>query len=165
METKISFYNILNMFLIGLIFFGCIVIIFFNPIFNLLKILTIINIGYETLITIIFFGIIYEVGLIINRISSVIIEEFLKKTKLIVFRDYALYKKAETKIDFIKILSREYALSRNSMTLFFILCLISIFSSKWIFFLIFLGLTLLFFLSLKKHVKKILILVDSCNNK
>ncbi len=165
METKISFYNVLNMFLIGLIFFGCIVIIFFNSISNILKNITITNIGYETLTTIIIFGIIYEIGLIINRISSVIVEEILKKTKLIIFRDYASYKKAETKIDFLKILSREYALSRNSMTLFFILCLISIFSSKWIFFLIFLGLTFLFFLSLKKHVKKILILVDSCNNK
>jgi hypothetical protein len=94
-------------------------------------------------------------------LASILFEELLKKIKLIKLNDYATYKKAEKRIGFMKVLSREYAVSRNSMTLFFILFTISLVKWELIFMFIFLLLTILFFFSMKKHSSKISELVSS----
>jgi hypothetical protein len=163
MEIKISFYNVVNMFLIGIVFCGCLGAIFFNDIVRYLNLNLVkeISINYEFLITATIFALFYEIGLIINRLASVLFEELLKKIKLIKLNDYAIYKKAEKRIGFMKVLSREYAVSRNSMALFFILFTISLVKWKLIFMFIFLLLTVLFFFSMKKHSSKISELVSS----
>ena len=161
METKISFYNVVNMFLTGVVFCGCMGIMFFNKIIKYFAAIKDVNIGYELLITVVCFALIYEVGLIINRLSSVLFEEILKKIKLIKHDDYGTYKKAEMKNDFLKILSREYAVSRNFMTVFFLLFIVSLIKLDIVFALSFISLTVLFFFSMKKHSSKISALVKS----
>jgi hypothetical protein len=132
-----------------------------NEIVRYLNLIREINIGHEFLITVIVFALFYEIGLVINRLASVLFEELLKKIKLIKLSDYATYKKAEKRIGFMKVLSREYAVSRNSMALFFILFTISLVKWKLIFMFIFLLLTILFFFSMKKHSLKISELTNS----
>lgn len=49
-------------------------------------------IGIEVVITFILFGLIYEIGFIINRIGSIVIEPIFKKFKIIHFKnDYKLF--------------------------------------------------------------------------
>ena len=75
MEIKIPFYNILNMFLTGLVFIGGCVIIFPEYTLTVLnnEIIKNLGTGPEIIITVCAFAAAYEVGLIINRVGSVII--------------------------------------------------------------------------------------------
>lgn len=87
MQIKVPFYNLVNIFLTGLIFLGICVTIFPDVLLKLLKseIMSSVNTGSEIILTTCTFAIAYEIGLIINRIGSVILEPFLKKFKLIPF--------------------------------------------------------------------------------
>ncbi|MDR1553189.1 MAG: hypothetical protein LBS69_06985 [Prevotellaceae bacterium] len=161
METKIPFYNLLNMFLTGLIFIGCCVLLYHNKIItfvesNFFKSVKDINVGLETVITISFCAIIYEIGLIINRIGS-LLENLLKECPILLPFDDDHKKFSEKKKQFpiMEILSREYALSRTSMTLFLITTVIACFQKHWIFSIVMFVLTLIFYFSMKKHAGKI----------
>ena len=81
MEIKIPFYNILNMLLTGLVFSGCCVLIDPDLAITIFKNEIIYNLtaGPEIVITVCFFAITYEIGLIINRFGSLIIEYLMKK--------------------------------------------------------------------------------------
>ena len=112
------------MFLTGLIFAGCCIVLFNNQVVvliesNFFKSIKGINIGLETVITISFCAIIYEIGFIINRIGS-LLESLLKKHPVLLPFDNDYKKYNEKKKDFpvLHTLSREYTLSRTSMTLF-----------------------------------------------
>ena len=121
MEIKIPFYNILNMFLTGLVFIGGCVIIFPDTATAVLNSEIIKNLGTgpEIVITVCAFAIAYEVGLIINRAGSVILEEILKRFKLIPFIDnYTLFNQKKKEYPIMSTLSREYALSRTGIVLF-----------------------------------------------
>ena len=157
METKIPFYNIVNMFLTGLVFVGCCVLIFRDMLidFDFSKFEN-IGAGLETIITVSFFAIIYEIGYIINRLGSVFVEPFLKKTKIIKLNnDYKKFNECKQKFPILSTLSREYALSRTSIVLFAILAILSgIFKQWWLLF-IFIVVMFLFIFSCRKHAKKI----------
>ena len=164
METKIPFYNLLNMFLTGLIFTGCCIVLFYEKIvlltdsafFDSIKSM---NVGLETIITICFCAIIYEIGYIINRIGS-FMEDFLKLIKLIPFdNDYKNFNDKSAKLPVLSTLSREYALSRTSMTLFLMMTIISSVHCHRIFAVVMLALTILFYFSMKKHALKIVTLM------
>lgn len=167
MDSKIPFYNILNMLLVGLVFVGCICFILPNEVMNLSneygKYLNRINL--DIIIATIFFGIIYEIGFIITRVSSLILEELFIKFRLIPFeKDYSKYNKARKENPFLNTLSREYALARNSCTMFLILALISVIVTKYIFALILFSISILFFFSVKKHSGKIVSIINSSNS-
>lgn len=158
MEIKIPFYNILNMLLTGLIFIGCCILLFPQYMLEFLSnnIFTSIKTGLEIIIVVSFLAISYEIGLVINRIGSVAIEPFLKKTKLIPFDDdYKLYNKAREKYSIFPTLAREYALSRTSIALFLVLCIISGAIQSWLYLALFLFITIVFYFSCKKHSNKI----------
>lgn len=163
MGWKIPFYNVLNMFLVGFVFIGFLLLIFYEQAYLFIASLN-INLdgfGFETLITICIFALIYEIGFIINRIGSVIIEGFLVRAKLIPFNnDYKKFNDSKKKYPILEILSREYALSRNTFTLFLILTLISLKQFNWVYFGILLSICVLFFFSMRKHSTKIVKLME-----
>ncbi len=163
MEIKIPFYNILNMFLTGLVFIGGCVIIFPDTATAVLNSEIIKNLGTgpEIVITVCAFAIAYEVGLIINRAGSVILEEILKRFKLIPFIDnYTLFNQKKKEYPIMSTLSREYALSRTGIVLFFALLVLSFVGSKWIMAIICGIITTIYFFSCKKHASKIVKLMQ-----
>ena len=81
MENKIPFYNILNMLLIGIVFSTLLCFADLSKITIFSNYLSLIKTDY--LIIIVFIALMYEVGLVINRLSSVVLEPFLKFFKLI----------------------------------------------------------------------------------
>ena len=164
METKIPFYNIVNMFLTGFIFIGCCMFIYISTFLDLLTAdyLQKICIGPESIITISFFAIIYEIGYIINRIGSIVIEPLLKKTKIVPFDDdYKKFNDCKKQYPILSTLSREYALSRTSLTLFLITTVLAAFQKQWMLLLVFLVIALLFIFSCRKHAKKIVDIIRS----
>lgn len=158
MEIKLPIYDLLNRFLIGLVFIGCVFFInisCFSQYINKDYFET-LSIVPEIIITICIFAISYEVGFIINRIGSVVLEPLLKKIHVVPFNnDYKLFNKAKEKYPIMDILSREYALSRTSIILFFSLAIIALFGENKILSIIFVMITIVFGLSCRKFAKRI----------
>ena len=79
MEIKIPFYHVLNMFLTGLVFIGGCTMVYPDYAAELLVSDLIVNLGTgpEIVFTVCVFAAAYEVGIIINRIGSVVIEPIL----------------------------------------------------------------------------------------
>jgi len=162
MDVKIPFYNVVNMLLTGLILIGCCILLFPHCILILLsnELIPHLNITSEVVIVISIIAISYEIGLIINRIGSIVIEPFLKITKLIPFEnDYAKFNESKLKYPILSTLSREYALSRTNISLYLLLLILSIASKHWGFSVVFFLLILLFFFSCRKHAKKMVTLI------
>ncbi len=170
MNFSIPFYNLLNMLLIGVGFgVGCMMLAPDATQLFLFQLSMALNDGAELLILSAFA---YLVGLIINRISSVIVEDIvcteipkanrnlLSRIFRIEKRSYTDYQKAEKKDVFIKTLSREYALSRNCATLFLLLAAQASLLHKYHAALACASLVVLFYLSMKKHTKKIVSRID-----
>ena len=100
METKIPFYNIVNMFLTGSVLWCCCILIYTNTFLELLASDFLQNIitGPESIIIISFFAITYEVGYIINRIGSIVTKFLLKKIRIIQFdNDYKKFNDCKKK--------------------------------------------------------------------
>ena len=164
MEVKVPFYNILNMFLTGLVFIGGCIIIFPDTsvgIFNS-EIIKNIGAGPEIVITVCTFAVAYEVGLIINRTGSVILESLLKWTKLIAFNDnYTLFNQKKKEYPIMSTLSREYALSRTRIVLFLLLLIMSALEGKCSLAAICAVITVIYFFSCRKHAGKIVELMQN----
>lgn len=166
MEVKIPFYNILNMFLTGLVFFGGCTMVFPDLAVSILTSDVIVNIGTgpEIVFTVCVFAAAYEVGLIINRIGSVIIEPALKTIKAIPFNDdYIKFNVKKREYPIMSTLSREFALSRTGIALFGILALIALYAGKKLFLWVFAATAIVYFLSCRKHAKKIVVLMSEKN--
>jgi hypothetical protein len=134
MEIKVPFYNIVNIFLPGLILVGSCVLLFLNEVKALVvKITEIGSAGLEVLVTVSLFAIAYEVGYIIFRIGSALIEPILKKA----FRwaEYSEFIKAgktsEKAHDKLEMLSREYGFARTQITLFIALAVLTGIRAQW----------------------------------
>lgn len=163
MEMKIPFYNIVNMLLTGLVFVGGLIFIFPQYAIQLIQSEFYENLktGPEVILTICIFAIAYEIGLIINRVGSVVIEPFLKKFKLIPFNDdYTLFNDKKKEYPIMGTLSREFALSRTSIALFLILSIISVLNRNCIVFISCFFISIVFYLSCKKHSSKIVELME-----
>ena len=163
MEIKIPFYNILNMFLTGLVFIGGCVIIFPEYVLSVLNTEVIKNLGAgpEIIITVCSFATAYEIGLIINRIGSVIIEDFLKWRKWIQFNDdYALFNEKKKQYPIMGTLSREYALSRTGIALFLVLFILASIAHKWPIAIACAVVAIVYYLSCRKHSSKIVELME-----
>lgn len=158
MKVKFSLYQYLNFILTGLIFAGCTIVILDIEFYQkaVIDSLSKLSFSVEAVVLFIMIGIIYELGLIINRIGSVMIEPLYKKLHFVSFNNnYKLFNDRKRDYPILDDLSREYALSRTQVSLFIILAVLSIIKHRWVSLIIFLLLVLMFSVSMNKHSKKI----------
>jgi hypothetical protein len=136
MEINIPFYNIVNIFLPGMVLLGSSVLLFLDKVKALVdKIADIGSAGLEVLVTISLFAIAYEVGYIIFRLGSALIEPILKKA--FGWAEYSDFIKAsktsEKAYNKLEMLSREYGYARTQITLFIALAVLTgIRTQRWI---------------------------------
>lgn len=172
---KIPFYNLLNMLLVGIVtIIGTIPISPYIFGVNWRMIQAVIN--NDAITTSLFFALAYMIGLVVNRISSILIENILKTEKdvkerclisrILCFRwrPYESYVTAEKMDKSLKIRTREYALSRNMLAAFLVLTVIATIYNNITLTITYMGISLLFYLSLRKHVSKIVRRIDQCIN-
>ena len=167
MEIKVPLYNVLNMFMTGIVFIGGCVLFFPNYAVSVLSCEIIKSAGTapEIVCTVFIFAAAYEIGLIINRIGSVIIEPIFKKAKLIQFDDdYVLFNEKKKEYPIMNTLSREYALSRTGVVLFTSFSIMGIVASKCMISFACAIVTVVYYLSLRKHSAKIVKLMHSKKN-
>lgn len=161
METKVPFYNIVNIFLPGLVFIGSCIMMFVDEIKAIVDSITVLdNIGLEVLITVSCFAIAYEVGYIIFRLGAVFIERILKKVfGWAPYDRFVAAKKAgaEKSLD---MLSREYGYARTQITLFILLSIITGLKTHWILLGICVLCVVLFSLTARGHIKKTITTVN-----
>ena len=160
MDVKIPLYNILNMFLTGFVFLAGIIILY--PV-TLIEVVTgEVFIKLSTVPEIVLLLCLsYEIGLILNRAGSVIIEPVLIKTKFLRFSEnYSLYAEASKKTPMLNTISREYALSRTSIVEFLVLAIWSTCIGKWLLSVCYLAVAIVFLFSCKKHSAKIATVVE-----
>ena len=164
MDVKIPLYNILNMFLTGFVFLAGIITLY--PV-TLIEVVTgevFIKLSTVPEIVLLFLCLIasgYEIGLILNRAGSVIIEPVLIKTKFLRFSEnYSLYAEASKKTPMLNTISREYALSRTSIVEFLVLAIWSTCIGKWLLSVCYLAVAIVFLFSCKKHSAKIATVVE-----
>lgn len=158
MDVKIPLYNILNMFLTGFVFLAGIITLY--PV-TLIEVVTgevFIKLSTVPEIVLLLLCLIassYEIGLILNRAGSVIIEPVLIKTKFLRFSEnYSLYAEASKKTPMLNTISREYALSRTSIVEFLVLAIWSTCIGKWLLSVCYLAVAIVFLFSCKKHSAK-----------
>ena len=164
MEIKVPFYNIVNMLLTGFVFLGGLLFVFPEKAIQLLngEFYANLKTGPEIIFVICLLAVAYEIGLVINRVGSVIIEPVLKKIKLIPFNDdYVLFNNKKKEYPIMSTLSREFALSRTSIALFMVLAVIAAFNKFCPMFISCIMISLVFYLSCRKHASKIVKLMES----
>lgn len=164
MEIKVPLYNVLNMFLTGFVFVGCVMLQYPNEIINFVRSETFTHLTAisETLLLLFIVAIAYEIGLILNRLSSVLLEPLLKKSKLVPFDDrYHIFQEKARNFPIMNILSREYALSRTGIGEFAILSIMSATHGKWSLAALFICVTVVYLLSCRKHASKIVSLMKN----
>ena len=158
MKIDIPFYDLVNKCLFGLIFLGLFILVNPSLCFGYIsnELIGSISTGSEIIITLCVFAISYEIGLIINRIGSVVLEPLFKKIHLIPFdNDYKKFNKVKKEYPIMETLSREYALSRTSIVLFLVLTAISILGENKLFGVPFILIAIIFYFSYKKFATKI----------
>lgn len=158
METKVPFYNIVNIFLPGLVFIGSCILLFLDETKVFVDSVTALgSTGLEVLITVSCFAIAYEVGYFIFRLGAVGIEPILKK--LFGWTDYKEFiaagktgEKAYKKLD---MLSQEYGYSRTQITLFIALAVLTGVKTHWWIMGVCIFFVILFVLTARGHMIKI----------
>ena len=158
MDIKVPLYNVLNFFLTGFVFIGCLLLMYPDIVedFIMSECYNRITAMSETVLLLCVISIAYEIGFVLNRTGSVIVEPILKKSKVVPYNeDYSLYNRKAKEFSIISTLSREYALSRTSVLLFFILSIVAMVSCKWNLMIVFAACVLIFALSCRKHASKI----------
>lgn len=156
MEIKTSTYDFFNKFILGLVFSGVVILAYrnnLNTVFDAFK-----EIKESTIIITVFstsaLAVVYEVGIIINRLGS-ILEELLKKIHFIPFNDdYKRFNEKKKEYPIMNVLSREYALSRNSIVLFLLISILAFIRWNWYGFIP-LAIMFMFYYSCWKYAKKI----------
>lgn len=161
MEIKISTYDFFNKFILGLVFVGVLILSYFNDVNLILQELGDIN-NNAIIVSIFSFSalaVVYETGIIINRLGS-LLEEALKFFHLIPFnKDYKRFNDKKKEYPIMVTLSREYASSRNSIVLFALISIIVFIKFCWFGFMP-LCIMLLFYYSCRKYAKKICALME-----
>ena len=134
METKVPFYNAVNIFLPGLVLVGCAVFLFLDDIKSPVKAITELgSTGLEVLVTISLFAVAYEIGYIIFRFGAIGIEPILKKAfGWADYKDFvAAGKTSEKAHKKLETLSREYSYARTQIVLFVILSVLAGTKMHW----------------------------------
>ena len=162
MEAKVPFYNIVNIFLPGLVLVGSCVLLFFYEMLPLIAAVSGLgSAGLEILLTVSLFAIAYEVGYIIFRLGAIAIEPILKKMfGWVDYKDFvAASKTSDQAHEKLDMLSREYGYVRTQITLFIALVLLSGVREHWWIMAACVFCVVLFLLSGRGHMKKIQIAV------
>lgn len=158
MKDKMPFYNIANMFFVGSIFTFIILTLFHSlfrmvdvsaPIFAFLR-------DWSVVVSAILLIVMYEIGFILNRASSILIEPILTKTKIWPKYEYDkdVSEISEKNSKFQSMIT-ELVLMRTHVLLYLITTVLSFFSPyKW-FSGVSILLVILFVLSGRKHNAKI----------
>jgi len=161
METKVPFYNIVNIFLPGLVFIGSCILLFLNETKILVdSVASLDSVGLEVLITVSCFAIAYEIGYIIFRLGAALIEPILR-----MLFDWAPYdrfvaaKKAGAEKS-LEMLSREYGYARTQITLFVLLSILIGIRMHWILLGVCVLCVVLFTMTARGHIKKTITTVD-----
>lgn len=161
MNVNISTYDFLNKFSLGLVFVAVLFLSYINNIARWVEGIEFLNNNavFTTVISFMAMALVYEVGIIINRLGS-LLESFLRLTRLIPFNnDYKKFNISKKNYTVVGILSREYALSRNSIVLFLLIAIIIFVRFCW-YGLIPLGIMFLFYFSCRKYAKRICELME-----
>jgi len=161
METKVPFYNIVNIFLPGLVFIGSFILLFLNETKELANsVVSLDNIGLEVLITVSCFATTYEIGYIIFRIGAVMIEPILKKLFGWAIYDHFVEAKKMGAEKSLEMLSREYGYARTQITLFVFLSIITGIKKHWILLGVCVLCVVLFLFTARGHIKKTITTVN-----
>lgn len=158
MKDKIPFYNVVNMFFVGSVFTFIVVVLFHDqfkridisaPIFTFLK-------DWDVVVSAVLLIVMYELGFILNRASSIIIEPILTKTNI--WPKYPYDKDvseiSESNSKFQSMIT-ELVLMRTHILLYFVVAVLSLFSAyKW-FAAICIILIALFIFAGRKHNSKV----------
>jgi hypothetical protein len=157
METKVPFYNIVNIFLPGLVLLGSCVYLFLDEVKALAQAVTNLgSTGLDVLVTVSLFAIAYEIGYIIFRFGATAIEPLLKK--LFGWAEYSDFiaagKTSVNAHDKLEMLSREYGLARTQITLFITLATLSVVRMQWWLLGVCVACLILFMLTVRDHMKK-----------
>ncbi len=173
MNIQVPFYNVLNVFLLGIIFICGISGILWESEPEIFRQIITLEIpkSWGYIIAILVIGFIYEIGYIVNRIGSLFIEPILQRN--IPFKNYKGFNQLKEKNPILEVLSREYALCRGHIALWSILLIIYLlhkliiivlsqkFLCKWIVLpFAMIGIIVIFCLSMKKYAQKIQQLVN-----
>jgi hypothetical protein len=134
MEIKVPFYNIVNIFLPGLVLLGSCVMLFLDEVKAFVETVTNLgSTGLEVLVTVSLFAIAYEIGYIIFKLGSAAIEPILKK--LFGWAEYSNFvaaeKTSEKASEKHEMLSREYGYARTQITLFIALAVLTGIREHW----------------------------------
>ena len=159
MNTTIPYYDIANRFLLGFLFAAGMFVLHANAIllFISAKVQEFKIPGSAgTIITVCFIAAIYEIGVVLNRISSVGTEELLIKIKVWPQRsDYVWYNKAKEYYKIIPTLAREYDFYKGHITLFLFFFLYSLALWRWCFSIVCIAFAFIFIASGNKQSKRI----------
>ena len=156
MEIKIPLYNIVNIFLPGLVLIGSSVLLFLNDVKELVKMVTSLgSTGLEVLVTVFLFAAAYEVGYIIFRLGAAAIEPILKK--MFGWSDdfIAAGKTSARAYEKLEMLSREYGYARTHITLCILLAILTGTREQWWLMGCCILCVALFVLTARGHMKKI----------
>lgn len=154
-ETKIPFYNVVNIFLPGLTLVGAVILLFLKDVESIVATVSKLDsTGLEVLISVSCFAIAYEVGYILFRLGAIVIEPILKKMcGWTPYDQFVAAQKAGAKS--LDMLSREYAYVRTHIALFLVFAIATGLSKHWWL----LGASvvgiLLLLLTARGHIKKI----------
>ncbi|MDR0840080.1 MAG: hypothetical protein LBN26_01670 [Christensenellaceae bacterium] len=160
METKVPFYNVVNILLPGLVFIGAGMFLFYDEVKVLAAAVTSLgSAGLEVLVVVAALAVAYEVGYIFFRLGVTAIEPLLKK--MFGWTDYEKFvaaKKAGAKS--LGTLSREYSYALTQITLFIALAVITGIKMQWWLMGAAILFVVLFTLTAKGHIKNIRITVN-----
>ncbi len=156
MEMKIPFYQVLNILLTGLVLATGIIICFPSELQSLFRDSKSLWNHSGFILPMVFIAGSYELGLIVNRLGSIVLEPTLVGLRIIPFdKNYRRYNDLKKQYPILEVLSREYASSRTNVVLFVALSSICFVAGPRIVGVCFLLGSVLFCLSWRKHAGKI----------
>lgn len=159
---KLPLYDYLNIMLTGVVFIFSLIIIDIDYFFSMINLILGVTYNYQNIIISIFlFLCIYEIGLIINRIGAVFIENIFRSWGIFYFNDnYNVFNEKKNKYPILGVLSREYSVSRTSIALYLIIGIIYLFYGLCLWSIFSFSLVGLFSLSARKYTKMIINLMN-----
>ena len=159
-ESKIPFYNLINVLFTGLAFMAACIFLFWDQLQDVAILIPNFDAtGVQVIITIVFIAVAYEVGYIIFRIGGVLLEPLIKKLdKRLSYSDFANAEKVNTRLT---VLSREYGFARTQLMLFLLLAVLSgIKLSMWLLLTCLICIAV-FILTVRSHTIKINTIVST----
>lgn len=158
MKDKIPFYDIVNKFFVGAVFSILFVLVTFDKInyseiYN--KYADVLK-DWSTVVFVVLLVSMYEIGLIINRASSITIGPLLETTKIWPRDAYRIdVSELKKNNDTFNSMITELVLIRSQVFLFLVLCVVSLVCKKWLVAIAFLLVIIVLIVSGSKHNKRI----------